>query len=151
MRTLCPDVYVQEAGQRFYGVEMGARMTVLNLSGGGLVHSPVAVPVDPLQSFDFTREVVLLHRPSGTLIVSDLVFHIQSDAPFWTRAAMTALWGYPGCCVTVLERVGMRRDVARKELKMLLSQDFDRLIMAHGAVIETGGKAALERAFSWLW
>jgi len=216
MRTICPGVHVQEAPQTFYGIEMGARMTVLELPNGLLVHAPVGVSPDsvahlgpirqvvapnllhhlhagpwveaseaahaapglpekrpdlsfdgvldtmgepfgdsvlvvPLRSFAMTNEVVLLHKPSRTLVVTDLVFHIQPDAPWLTKAAMWALWGYPGCCVTVLERFGMRRDLARKELTTLLGLDFDRIVMAHGAVIETDAKAALERAFAWLW
>ena len=216
LREVAPGLHVCEAPQRFLGLEMGARMTVLALPDGVLVHSPVAVSpasvaslgplrgvvapnllhhlhagpwVDaaesawaapglpdkrpdlafdgtldtvgepfgdsvlavPLACFDMTREVVLLHRPSRTLVVTDLVFHIQPDAPWATRAAMWAMGGYPGCGVTALERLGMRRDVARTELRFLLGLDFDRVVMAHGAVVETGGKAALESAFAWLW
>lgn len=109
-----------------------------------------AIAVFPLTCFPFANEVVLLHRPTRTLVVTDLVFHFQADAPWTTRAAMTLMWGYPGCCTTVLERVGFHRDTARRELGALLNEDFDRLVMSHGAVIETGGKAALRGALRWL-
>ena len=97
-----------------------------------------------------TREVAVLHRPSRTLVVTDLVFNFAPTAPWFTRAAMRCLCGYPGCSTTLLERVGMKRSAARRELGILASWDFDRLIMAHGEIIETGGKKALLRAFSWL-
>ncbi|MFK7926993.1 MAG: hypothetical protein AB8H79_02300 [Myxococcota bacterium] len=109
-----------------------------------------AVQVIPLQCFSLTQEVVLLHRPSRTLIVTDLLFHIQSSAPWMTRAFMTVAGGYPGCCTTVLERVGFHRPTARTEMAELAKLDFDRLIMAHGAVIETGGKQAFKKAMGWL-
>ncbi len=109
-----------------------------------------AIAVFPLRAFALTNEVVLLHRPSRTLIVSDLVFHFTPRAPWATRAAMTLLGGYPGCCTTVLERVGFHRPTARQELGALLEEDFDRLIMAHGEVIETGGREALRGAMRWL-
>jgi len=216
MRTLdTRGVHTFEAPQRFYGLEVGARMTVLELSDGLLVHSPLAidperlvpfgnpcwvvapnklhhlhvgpwvdaglsafapaglvdkrpdvsfagvldgsghpfgseVEVVPLACFGFTEEVVLLHRPSRTLVVTDLVFHFSTDAPWLTRAAMACLLGYPGCRTTLLERVGFDRKVARREIRHLLDLDFDRLVMAHGEVIEAGGKDALAGAFGWL-
>jgi len=214
VRTIGPDIHVTEGPQRFLGLEVGARMTVLEVDGGLLVHSPLPVSPDtiadlgeprwvvapnklhhlyvgpwldaglqgwaapglpekrsdlhfagvldqgqpfgddvlvvPMRCFPFASEVVLLHRPSRTLVVTDLVFHFQPDAPWLTRAAMTCLCGYPGCSTTLLERVGFHRPTARREIGELLNLDFDRLVMSHGAVIESGGKDALKGAFRWL-
>jgi hypothetical protein len=83
-------------------------------------------------------------------VLTDLVFNFAADAPLATRAAMACLCGYPGCRSSALERLGMRRDLARRELGELLSWDFDRLVMAHGEVVETGGRAALAGAYRWL-
>jgi len=33
-------------------------------------------------------------------------------------------------------------------MQVVLQWDFDRVIVAHGAVVETGGKQALARAYS---
>lgn len=215
MRTLAPGVHVVEAPQRFFGLEIGARMTVLETSGGLVVHSPVdmapasvaslgavrwvvapntfhhlyvgrwaaagveawaapglaakrpevpfagvldtpgapfgeEVAVFPLRCFPMSNEVVFLHRPSRTLVVTDLVFNLNAAAPWATRAAFACLGGYPGCRTTVLERVGFDRPTARREINMLLDQDFDRLILAHGDVVETGGREALRGAMAWL-
>ena len=215
MRQLAPDLHVVEAPQRFLGLEVGARMTVLRLADGVLVHSPVGVPsaavaalgplrwvlapnllhhlyvgpwlqagaegwaaeglpqkrpdlsfagvvgadavpfgdevqVIPLRCFPLANEVVVLHRPSRTLILTDLVFNFSAEAPWATRAAMRCLGGYPGCRATALEWVGMRRAVARQELGDLLKLDFDRLILAHGEIVEHGGREALAGAYRWL-
>jgi hypothetical protein len=215
MRQLAPDLHVVEAPQRFLGLEVGARMTVLRLAGGVLVHSPVAVDprsvgggaaprwvlapnllhhlhagpflaagaegwaapglrekrpdlafagvidsdahpfgdeiaVLPTRSFPFANEVAVLHRPSRTLILTDLAFNFPASAPLATRAAMACLCGYPGCSSTLLERLGMKRALAREELRTLLSWDFDRLILAHGDVVERGGREALAGAYRWL-
>lgn len=214
LSCIAPGVHVAEGPQRFFGIEVGARMTVLECEGGLLVHAPLAIDpaavaavgearwvlapnklhhlyvgpwaetleawacpglpekrpdvafhgvvspdskpfgpdVDllPMACFSLTNEVAVLHRPSRTLVVTDLVFHFDADAPWLTRAAMFCACGYPGCQTTTLERVGMRRAVARTEVGTLLEWDFDRLIMAHGQVIETGGKQALRNAFRWL-
>ncbi len=215
MRTLAPGVHVAEAPQRFLGVEVGARMTVLETDEGLLVHSPIdvdpqvvtahgtprwvvapnrlhhlyvgrwldaglegwaapglpakrpdlsfhgvldgahapfgdAIGVYPLACFPFTNEVVLHHRPSRTLVVTDLLFHITPAFPRATRAAFTCLCGYPGCRTTLLERIGFHRATARRELTALAALDFDRLVMAHGEVIPTGGKAAFREALGWV-
>jgi hypothetical protein len=215
LRQVADGVHVAEAPQRFFGLEVGARMTVLQTGRGLLVHSPIDVDlaevtalgdprwvvapnklhhlhagawidaglqgwaapglpekrpdlrfagvldggstpfgdeigVFPLRCFALTHEVVLLHRPSRTLVVTDLVFHFTPEAPLLTRAAMACACGYPGCRTTTLERVGMHRPTARREIGALLNLDFDRLILAHGEIIETGGKAALRGAFGWL-
>jgi hypothetical protein len=207
-------VHTVDRPQRYNGIEVGARMTVLQLDDGLLIHSPVdvdptrvehlgeprwvlapnllhhlyvgpwadagleawaapglpekrtdiefdgvidsqshpfgsEVEVLPMRAFPMTNEVVVLHRPSRTLIVSDLVFNFTKTAPWLTRAAMWCLCGYPGCSTTLLERFGMDRDIARLEVERIAEWDFDRLIMAHGEVIETGGKAALLEAFGW--
>jgi hypothetical protein len=43
MRQLDSDLWVAESPMRFFGLELGARMTVIRLAGSRLlVHSPVA-------------------------------------------------------------------------------------------------------------
>ncbi len=215
LRSIAPGVHVCEARQRFLGLSVGARMTVLELNGGLMVHSPIAVDpntvgsigrpgwvlapnllhhlyvgpwidagfegwacpglsskrpdlrfagevssdghpfgdelrVLPLASFPLTNEVVVLHRPSRTLIVCDLVFNFSSTAPWFTRTVMRCLGGYPGCRTTLVEQWGMRRAVARQELNTILEWDFDRIIVAHGCIVESNAKQALRAAFRWL-
>lgn len=215
LQQLADGLYTVDAPQGFLGLELGARMTVLQSDDGMLVHSPVAGAMDALASvgtprwalapnlfhhlhvgpvaeagveawaapglaskrpdvgfagevsgatspfgdafrvlalscFSMTNEVVVLHRPSRTLVVTDLVFHLTKRSPWSARFAMGLLGAYPGCRCSVLERVMFKRDVARRELGEIASWDFDRLVMAHGDVIETGGKDALLGAFRWL-
>ncbi|MCP4805373.1 MAG: hypothetical protein GY913_00475 [Proteobacteria bacterium] len=104
----------------------------------------------PLSCFPLTNEVALFHRPSRTLLVTDLVFNFGPDTPWATRAAMWCAGGYPGCRTTFLERFGMKRDQARRDIAALLELDFDRLIPCHGDIVETGGRQTLEAAFHWL-
>ena len=215
LRTLSTAVHVVERPQRFWGIELGARMTVLELDGGLLVHSPVdvdpaavahlgtlrwalapnlfhhlhvgrwvaagaeawaaaglpkkrpdvpfagvvargSVPFGgdvalfPLTCLPLVNEVVVLHRPSRTLLTVDLLFNVNATAPWLTRAALRGAFAYPGPSASLIERVLMRRQTARLEIAELLDQDFDRLILAHGDVIERNGKAALARAYAWL-
>ncbi len=215
LREIAPGLHVAEAPQRFAGMQIGTRMTVIELGDGLFVHSPLdaapervahvgeprwvlapslyhhlyagrwaAAGLDlwgapglpkkredlafhgviegecspfgsdlvllPLRCLPITNEVVVLHRPSRTLIVSDLVFNLPPSTPWGTRAMMRCLCGYPGFRATLLERVMMKRPRGREELATIADWDFDRMIMAHGDIVERGGKDALVAAYRWL-
>lgn len=111
---------------------------------------PEALETHALSCIPFTDEAVFLHRPSRTLVVSDLLFNLTAETPWHTRALMWAGGGYPGVCCTLLERVMMKRAAARTDIDRILQWDFDRVVLAHGAVVEEGGRDALRQAYSWL-
>jgi hypothetical protein len=111
---------------------------------------PDAFHAHPTKGLPFTDEAVFLHRPSRTLVVSDLLFNLSPDAPALTRAAMWAGGAYPGVCCSHLERVLMKRAAARDDLERVLRWDFERVVLAHGEVVEEGGRDALRTAYAWL-
>jgi len=96
------------------------------------------------------REHVLLHRPTRTLIVADLVFNFGPSATAWTRFFFRRVSGireYPG--VSRLFRSLIRdRAAFIRGIDQLLAWDFDRVVVAHGDIIETGGRAQLQRALA---
>jgi hypothetical protein len=48
-------------------------------------------------------------------------------------------------------RMGViHRKLARESVERLLSWDFDKLIIAHGRIIEKDAKQFVEQAFRWL-
>ena len=108
------------------------------------------IEVFTLTSFSLSNEVVLFHKPSRTLVVTDLVFNLPRTAPWLTRFAMWCACGYPGCQTSLLERVGMKRKIARQEIKAILDFGFERIIMAHGDVIEHDARDAFTHAWRWL-
>ena len=139
-----------ERGVELFGVPALARHRK-DLDFTMLTDSPWdGVDVLPLSCIPFTDEVVLLHRPSRTLIVTDLLFNLPESTGWWTKANMWAMGGYPGVCCTVLERALIKREPARKDFEQLLSWDFDRVVLGHGDVVEEGGRDALAEAYSWL-
>ena len=97
------------------------------------------------------NETVCLHKPSRTLLLCDLAFNVGPEAPWPTRAAFR-LWGrYNSFGPTPLERLMLRdRKAARNSLEQILALDFDRVIVTHGEILETGGVAALSRGYEWL-
>jgi uncharacterized protein DUF4336 len=97
-------------------------------------------------------EIVFLHRATRTLIVGDLLVHeTRPDAPLATRWSwrLEGVYGSLGVPRTVRWSTANRQS-ARKSLEQILEWDFDRIILGHGAIVESGGAAAFERAMSWL-
>ncbi len=102
----------------------------------------------PLRGTRFA-EVAFLHRPSRTLVLTDLCFHLASaDLPPLARLLMRLNGAVDRLAVTRLARLAFiqdRRALARS-LESVLAWDFDRVIVSHGRVLESGGHAAFERA-----
>ncbi|SMB21047.1 conserved protein of unknown function [Sterolibacterium denitrificans] len=96
-------------------------------------------------------ETVFFHRPSKSLIVSDLGVHFGP----W-NAGMTQLYARLNGChgrfgQTLLLKLPYRdKAAARASLQRVLAWDFERIVPAHGPVIENGAHAAFEQAFAWL-
>ncbi|MBK6517488.1 MAG: hypothetical protein IPM79_10300 [Polyangiaceae bacterium] len=100
-------------------------------------------------------EVVFVHRASRTLIATDLAFNVRGPKPFFTRAVMKLNDGWERFGPTRLFATTVKDTAALKaSVAQLLDLDFDRVIVAHGEVLDSGGKAALregvERRFGSL-
>lgn len=92
-------------------------------------------------------EVVCLHPRSRTLIVTDLVFNIHASASWMSRLYLRFSGAWRKVAQTPLMRAVVRdREAARTSLERVLAWDFDRLIMAHGEIVESGAKPILAGA-----
>jgi hypothetical protein len=99
----------------------------------------------------YENEVVFFHRPSRTLILCDLAFNFSAGTATVTRLLMTLLRSYGRFGPSTLDPLLIRdRPAARASLERILAWDFDRVIVAHGDVLESGGHAALRHGYSWL-
>jgi hypothetical protein len=105
----------------------------------------------PVLGHRFVTEIAFLHRQSRTLIVGDLCFTIGESAPAPMRAMARATKAYGRPRPTPMFRVGLRNKVAaRRSLDRILGWDFDRIIVGHGELLETGGHSAFRDAYAWL-
>jgi hypothetical protein len=110
----------------------------------------------PIRGCPKLSEVAFLHRASRTLIVSDWLFNFSSRASgphrslltrFYLR--LTGAWGGPRQS-RLLRAVITDKEAARASTERLLAWDFDRIIVCHGDILETGGHTALREATAWL-
>jgi hypothetical protein len=216
-------LYVREVPFRVAGMELGGRMTVIRLPGGGLwIHSPVKLdaetrsavealgPVrflvapslmhylavkDWVAAFPDARvlapaglrqkqpalridaelgdtpdagyaeviaqkhmhgmpkveEFVFLHRPSRTLLLTDLSFNIRHSGSWLTRTYLRLTGAYGRLAPTpVLKAMIKDKQALRASLEEVLRWDFERVVVCHGEVLEHGGKEALRSGFAWL-
>lgn len=96
------------------------------------------------------NEVVCFHPATRTLVLTDLAFNVVR--PMRGRARLFCwLAGARGFGPHRVARACIRdRAAARASLQRILEWDFDRIVVAHGDVLDTGGHEALRRAFAWL-
>lgn len=93
-------------------------------------------------------EVLFCHRRSRTLLVGDSVWNVTPAMP--TAARLWAGWR-AGVRPSPAFRLAIRdREAARACLEPVLGWDFERILIGHGEVVETGGREALSRAYAWL-
>jgi hypothetical protein len=104
-----------------------------------------------IRGMPMVNEVAFFHPSSRTLILTDLVFNVSKDRP-WGIPIMSRLLGVGGRFGP--SRLGrwLIRDqqATRESLGLLLRWDFDRLILAHGDVVESGGRQKLRDAFGFI-
>jgi hypothetical protein len=96
-------------------------------------------------------EVAMLHRPSRTLLLVDLIENIgdQTAGINWMLRACWRLLGMWNVAVPAPEyRFGWRnRAEARAALEQIAGWDFERIVLAHGELIEQNAKATARRAW----
>jgi hypothetical protein len=98
-----------------------------------------------------SNEVVFFHEPSRTLIATDLAFKIGPGSPSLTRATFKLARAYGRLTPTLLEKLITRdRSALRRSLERILEWPFERVVVAHGEVTETGGREELKRGYSWV-
>jgi hypothetical protein len=96
------------------------------------------------------NELDFFHAPSKTLIVTDALLNLSTHASKLTQLVAKLMQNdAPG--LGWMEPLMVRdRKLARRQVDRMLEWDFDRIILAHGQMVETGGRAVLERAYAWL-
>lgn len=95
------------------------------------------------------EETVLLHHQSKTLVVTDLAFHLHGQS-LWERFVLN-LYGMNGKFgPTIAERMMVRKrhGIVDPLVQKIMTWDFERVVMAHGRVVEHGGREAFTKAFS---
>ncbi len=117
----------------------------------GLVPGMDGIRVERIQGAPSFEEHVFLHESSRSLLVSDLMFNLHECRSFgmrlvlrltgtWKKTAQSRVWRF-----AVKDRAAAARSAVN-----VLSWDFERLIVAHGRVLEAGAPEHARRALAWM-
>ncbi|MDH5230580.1 MAG: hypothetical protein OEZ58_17930 [Gammaproteobacteria bacterium] len=102
----------------------------------------------PIQGMPVLQEYAFIHHASRSLILTDLVFNFSSEVKGWAKLFLKLYGAYNKFGPTLTIRMLIKDKPAFKQsLEQILEHDFDRVIMSHGAIIETNGKHRLQQAF----
>ena len=94
-------------------------------------------------------EFAFYHRASRSLILTDLL--VNDDAFFGGLRRVVRVASGPGCSFPRAFRPAVvNRKRFKASIQRVLEWDFDRIVVGHGAIVETGGKRAFRNAFQWL-
>lgn len=97
------------------------------------------------------NEAVFLHRPSRTLIVADLAFNLCSKCNTWNSIFRRLVGAHQGFGPDYIIKLMIKDKAAtRASIDKILQWDFDRIVVGHGDILETGGKEALREAYAFL-
>jgi hypothetical protein len=98
------------------------------------------------------NELVFFHARTRTLVLTDLAFNFRSVDSRVTRIFLRVNGALDSFGPSRLAKRVFLKDKAkiRASLDRILAWDFDRVVVSHGDVLETGGRAALRDSFAWL-
>jgi len=121
---------------------------------GDLAPAAWAGEIDQLviQGTRLMREVAMLHRPSRTLILVDLIENFTDATPHtgWTLKIwfkLLGMWNRPRPAPEY--RMGWTdRQAAEKSLRRILAWDFQKIVLAHGDLIERNAHGVAAAAWS---
>jgi hypothetical protein len=95
-------------------------------------------------------EFVFYHRASRSLILADLLVNADAFASGLLQRFIKVASG-TGCCFPRIFRAAvLDRKRFKASIQRVLEWDFDRIIIGHGDIVETGGKQVFCSAFRWI-
>lgn len=117
----------------------------------GRIDGVDGVRVERIQGAPAMTEHVFLHEPSRSLVVTDLMFNVHRCDSVgmrvvlrlvgaWDRTAQSAAWRW-----FVKDRAAAARSARR-----VLDLDFERVVVAHGDVVEDDARERTRRALAWM-
>ena len=108
-----------------------------------------------IEGADKLSEVIFWHRPSRTLVMTDTIFNV-GDASGMSWLVLKLLSGTLGRLEQsrLIRSLTKDRATAGSSVEAIFDWQIDRIVMAHGAVVESdenGTAAAKLRAGLWWW
>jgi hypothetical protein len=112
--------------------------------GAGWPYREVLEPF-ALRGMPSVNEIVFYHRPSKTLIVTDLCFNMVGVKGLAARLVLQAFGTYNRLGVSRLF-VSLIKDrrAFKESVQDILSLEFNRIVVSHGAIVEGDARSKLK-------
>lgn len=95
-------------------------------------------------------EVAFLHRATGTLVLTDLCMHVDEPGFVPQLAARFAGIRHEHAMPREFRMLmWLHKAEFKHVIDVILSWDFDRMIVSHGPVVPEGARAVVERAYAF--
>ena len=96
---------------------------------------------------DKQNEVEFFHRPTRTLIATDLCFNLSKPKGWAAGIVLRFMGVYNGFAINkTLKKMAKDLPAFEQSLARLFQWNFDAIVMSHGEPIQKGGKALLREA-----
>lgn len=97
---------------------------------------------------DSLNECVFFHLASRTLVLTDAAFNFDESFPWLTQLAARIGGGYRSLSPSLLEKIATtEKEKVRRSIEKILNWDFDRVVMAHGSIVNQNGKEKLRQGY----
>lgn len=101
------------------------------------------------------EEVVFCHKPSKTLILTDLIENFSPSSLNWWHRGLAKVTGIlsPNGKMPIDWRLSFAfgdKQRARDSLGVIMNWDFENIILAHGECVLGDGREYFTRSFEWL-
>lgn len=110
-----------------------------------------AIDTESIEGATGIEEWVFFHRPSASVIVTDLAFHVHHTEHAYTRWMLWLVGVWGKLAQSRLWRIFVTdRHAAARSVQRVMAWPGKRLVMAHGEVIEGETAPLIAQACRWL-
>jgi hypothetical protein len=154
LRVVAENLWILEYPLNLLGGHQGRIVTIIRLNSGELIiHSTgpfTRAQVTEIEALGNPGWMtVVLHSPTRTLIVADLVFNFHPSTGWksFFRSTLMGVKCHPDSARVYPLQIRDRKAYDRS-LRELMAWDFDRIIVGHKEVVESNGKELLKQALA---
>ncbi len=105
-----------------------------------------------IEGLPLLNETVWFHEPSGTLVLTDLLFCFGSRSGWLAPTLAKTLGVYERVAMSRTMKLAVRdRQAMARSVAPLLELPVQRIILAHDQVIDAAARDHLRNAFAWLY
>lgn len=97
------------------------------------------------------NECALFHAATRTLIITDAAFNFDKTFPLSIRLVARIGGAYDMFGPSMLEKLAINeKEKMSASVRNVLKWDFERIVMAHGRIIENNGREAFSKAYEFV-